>query len=373
MPDHAVPGRRRRWVLWTALGVVAVLGLGAGATTVFLRHRMVANIERLGDPFAALPERPAVVPPEGGDGAGTGPAGTTDGAAAGTTDGAAVGEETGVGTALRLLVVGSDSRTSAGDPARWSRGGQRSDTLMLVHLPADRRSAAVMSFPRDAWVDVPGHGPAKINAAYSLGGPALLVRTVEQLTQVRVDHVLATDFTSFTSISDQLGGVELTLRTDLESDGTVVPAGRHLLTGAQALDYVRERKGLARGDLDRVQRQQAWLRAIVARVRNEGTLRNPAESVPFLDALTRSVAADDGLDAAAVDDLLDRVRDLGSTDIRFLTVPVAGTGTSPDGQSVVNLDRPALDALMAAVARDDLTAHLDAHAGALDLLPPVAP
>jgi LCP family protein required for cell wall assembly len=338
-----------------------VLALGGVAAVWALQSRLVGNIERIGDPFEALPSRPPVV--GGQDGA-------TDG---GTPTDADEVAESGEG-AVDILVVGSDSRISAGDPSQWRRGAQRTDAIMLVHLPADRDAAYAMSIPRDSWVDIPGHGAAKINAAFSLGGPTLLIQTVEQLTQVRIDHFAVTDFESFQDITDQLGGVRITLKQDLYSgDRLVLPAGEHLMSGEEALTYVRQRKGLARGDFDRVQRQQAWMRAIFARMRNEQTLQNPATSVPFLDAVTRSIAADDGLTRDVLNDLVDRAKDLGSNDIGFFTVPIAGTGRSPDGaQSIVNLDRPAFDELMAAVAADEVDDYLAAHADDVDLLPPVA-
>ncbi|WNB85205.1 LCP family protein [Cellulomonas sp. ATA003] len=325
-----------------------------------LQNRLAGNIEHLGDPFADLPDRP---PP------GTTTGTPTDGAPAGTP--ATDATEDG---ALDLLVVGSDSRISAGDPSQWERGAQRTDAIMLVHLPADRQGAYVMSIPRDSWVPVPGYGEAKINAAFSFGGPSLLIQTVEGLTSVRIDHFAVTDFESFTDITDELGGVRITLKQDLLSGGRLVlPAGEHLMSGEEALAYVRQRQGLARGDFDRVHRQQAWMRAIFARMRNEQTLQNPTKSLPFLDTVTRSIAADDGLTRDVLNDLVDRVDGLGSNDIGFFTVPVAGTGRSPDGaQSIVRLDRPAFDELMAAVAADDVAGYLAAHPDDVDLLPPIA-
>jgi LCP family protein required for cell wall assembly len=272
-----------------------------------------------------------------------------------------------------VLLLGSDSRISAGDPEQWQAGAQRTDTIMLVHLPADRGAAYVMSVPRDSWVDIPGHGQGKINAAFSYGGPSLMIQTVEQLTDVRIDHFAVADFTSFTAITDALGGVRITLDRDLEVGGTTVPAGKQqLLTGEQALRWVRERKSLVRGDFDRVQRQQAWVRAMVARMRNEGTLSNPVTAVPFLRAVGDAVATDEGLDDAALADLRGRVQDLASTDLTFLTVPTDGTGRSPDGaQSIVLLDRPALALLTAAVNAGTVGDLLRADAGSFDILPPV--
>jgi LCP family protein required for cell wall assembly len=352
-----VTGRGRtkdRRALVVALSLVGVLALGGVAVVWGLQARLVNNIDRLGDPFAALPSRPPAV--------------------AGPESGEAPAEGSESAGPLNILVVGTDSRISAGDPSQWKAGAQRTDAIMLVHLPGDRTGAYAMSIPRDSWVDVPGHGRAKINAAFSFGGPTLLIQTIEQLTQVRIDHFAVTDFEAFQAITDELGGVRITLKQDLYSGRRLVlPAGEHVMSGEQALAYVRQRKGLARGDFERVQRQQAWMRAIFSRVRNEGTLQNPAELLPFLDTLTRSISADDGLTRDVLYDLVDRGKDIGSDDLGFFTVPVAGTGRSPDGtQSIVELDRPAFDALMAAVAADDLAAHLASHAGDVDLLPPVA-
>jgi len=328
-----------------------MLAVGAVAATWGVRNWLDRNIESLGDPFEGLPSRPSAPLPSP------------------TKSGETPAEPA---TPMNILILGSDSRISAGDPSQWQRGAQRTDTIMLVHLPADRSAAYVMSIPRDSWVPVPGHGDAKINAAFSNGGPSLLIQTVEQLTQVRIDHFVVTDFESFVNLTDALGGVRMTLAQDLKVGDVVVPAGKQqLLTGEQALRYVRERKSLTRGDFDRVQRQQAWIRAIAARLRNEGTLHDPVKSAGFLDTVSRSVATDDGLDKGVQEDLLDRVRDLGSTDITFFTVPFEGTGRSPDGQSIVVLDDEALTSLMAAVAADTMGEYVTAHADSLDMLPPV--
>jgi LCP family protein required for cell wall assembly len=357
---HAAGGAARpdtsksRRALVIAVALLLVLAVGAVAAVVTVQNRLTANVEHFGDPFADLTDRPPAAAP-----------------AVPGAEGEVPGAE---GGAMNILVVGSDSRISAGDPSQWRAGAQRTDAIMLVHLPADRESAYAMSIPRDSWVDIPGHGQAKINAAFSFGGPALLIQTIEQLTQVRIDHFAVTDFESFTGITDALGGVRITLKQDLYSgDRFVLPAGEHLMSGDEALVYVRQRKGLARGDFDRVQRQQAWMRAIVARMRNEQTLQNPVKSVPFLDAVTRSIAADDGLTRDVMNDLIDRAKGLGSDDIGFFTVPTAGTGRSPDGaQSIVNLDRPAFDELMAAVAADRVDEYLAQNPDDVDQLPPIA-
>lgn len=349
------PGARRvsRPLVVALVILLALAGSGVGAVW-WLQRSLVGNIESLGDPFSD-------VGPSGGGAAAPGAAADPTTPADAAADGA-----------MDLLVLGSDSRISAGDPSQWEVGAQRTDTIMLVHVPADRQGVVVTSIPRDSWVDIPGHGQGKINAAFSYGGPALTIETVTALTGVEIDHVVTTDLESFETITDALGGVQLTLQEDLVVGDTVVPAGKHrLLTGEQALAFVRERKNLPRGDLDRVQRQQAWVRAMVAKVRNDGTLRNPLSAHRLLDTVTSSIAADDGFDAGVVDDLRSLATDLGSNDIVFLTAPTLGTGTSPDGQSIVELDRPALETLMASVRDDTVVEHVASNPDAYDLLPAV--
>lgn len=342
------PNRSRRALVISLSALVCLALVGVGGLWG-VQQWLAGRVEKIDDPFAALPTRPP----------------------AATAADAVEGEEWDA--PMNLLLLGSDSRISAGDPTQWEAGAQRTDTIMLVHLPADGESAYVMSIPRDSWVEVPGHGQAKINAAFSYGGPTLMIQTVEQLTGVRIDHFAVADFESFSAITDAMGGVRITLDQPLTVDGTTVPAGKQqLLTGDQALRWVRERKTLARGDFDRVQRQQAWIRAMVARMRNEGTLSNPVKSVPFLKAVGDSVATDPGLDDSVMTQLQNMAKNLASTDIAFFTVPTDGTGRSPDGaQSIVVLDQPALAELMASVNADTVDQYLAANADSVDVLPPV--
>jgi LCP family protein required for cell wall assembly len=234
---------------------------------------------------------------------------------------------------------------------------------MLVHLSADRESAAAISIPRDSWVPIPGYGEAKINAAFSYGGPALMIQTVEDLTGVRIDHFAVTDFESFTALTDALDGVEITVPDG--AGGSV----RQAMTGEEALTFARERYALANGDFGRVQRQQAWMRAIVAKVNNNR--RDPLKMTRFFEAVTSSVAVDEGLTIDAMEELFDSARDISTNDITFMTVPYSGTGRSADGQSIVVLDRALFDPLMKAVAKDELPKFLAANQDSMDLLPAV--
>jgi LCP family protein required for cell wall assembly len=328
-------GRRGRGFVAAVIAAALVLVSASGAMAYFgYRSSLDENIERIADPFVELDpqSRPAAAPAEGP----TAP--------------------------LNILMLGSDSRISAGDPLAWEVGAQRTDAILLVHLSADRRSAAAISIPRDSWVPVPGHGEAKINAAFSYGGPSLMIRTVEDLTGVRIDHFAVTDFESFTTLTDTLGGVEITV-----PDGAGGSVER-TMTGEEALDFARERKTLVNGDFGRVQRQQAWMRAIATKVRDDRA--DLPKMARFVEAVTSSVAVDEGLTMDRMQDLLLSAREISAGDITFMTAPYAGTGRSADGQSIVLLDRAAFDPLMQAVAKDTLRDFMSGPQG-IDLLPAV--
>ena len=124
------------------------------------------------------------------------------------------------GKDITFLVMGSDSRQSGGDPTDWTAGAQRSDVLMLVQITGDRKGLNIMSIPRDSWVSIPGHGTAKINAAFSYGGADLAIETVQNLTGITIDLFMITDFTSFSELTDALGGVTIaTEMKDLRATG----------------------------------------------------------------------------------------------------------------------------------------------------------
>jgi LCP family protein required for cell wall assembly len=335
-PEHSTTKR--------ALAVVGVLLLllaaGGVGLALWFQNQLNSNIERIGDPFAGVSERPAPAPDDPAE----------------------------PNQPVNILVLGSDSRISAGDPSQWEAGAQRTDAIMLAHLPADRESAQVVSIPRDAWVPIPGHGENKINAAYSLGGPSLMIQTVEQLTGVRIDHFVVTDFESFTSMTDALGGVRIRVPQDVgDGDKVFFEAGEHIMSGEDALAYTRQRHGLANGDFGRVQRQQNWMRAILAKVNNN---RNDVPLMTrFFTTVSQSVAADDGFTIDRMRELYMSARQLSTNDVAFMTAPHSGTGTSADGQSIVVLDRARFDPLMEAIAADEAATYIETNAEALDLLP----
>jgi LCP family protein required for cell wall assembly len=210
--------------------------------------------------------------------------------------------------------------------------------MMLLHIDADRRGASLISVPRDAWVPIPGHGMGKVNWAYSFGGPALAVATFEKLTSIRVDHLVVVDWDGFMSLTDAVGGVDVDVPTTVYDSARHLTwtAGRHHLDGTQALAYVRERYGLPGGDLDRVRRQQAFLRALMQASLHQEMRKDPVLLYQFLNEVTRHVLVDDQWRISDLAALAASLRDLRSANIRYLTAPVAGLGREGD-QSVVHL------------------------------------
>jgi LCP family protein required for cell wall assembly len=265
-----------------------------------------------------------------------------------------------------FLLVGTDSRSTApttGSDATapdFVFGAQRSDVIMVATIADDGKSASVVSIPRDSWVDIPGHGMNKINAAFSFGGPPLAIQTIEQLTKVRIDHFAVIDFAGFQQMTDAAGGIDVNVGQATERDGVVVPAGPQHLNGAQALVYVRERKSLPGGDFDRVRREQNALRALVSQALSSGTLSSPTQAYGLVNSVTQHVGVDDSLTNTGLAELVFGLRDLRARNIAFLTVPTTGTGME-GSQSVVYLDEQADQDLWFAVNTDKVQQWADAR------------
>ncbi|MGC0420234.1 LCP family protein [Embleya sp. AB8] len=303
---------RRRKALVALICLLTLSLFVVGGCAVWLLYSLNANIKRIDGVFdrAAIP---AAGPRPPGDPAARG--------------------------ALNILLVGMDAAAAGADPEALR--GRRSDTMMILHLPAGHASISAISLPRDSWVSIPGHGEAKLNAAFSWGGPALLVATVENLTGVRIDHYAAVDFAGFKGMVDALGGVTV------DAD-----KGRTKLDGTKALEFVRQRYGLPRGDLDRVAHQQQLLGAIAKQVTADGVLGSPLRTQNLLQSLTRSLTVDDNLNLKALLDLAADLKGINESDLAFRTAPVAGFDTRGGGQSVVLLDDKRCTELFAAVRAD---------------------
>ncbi|MEY9877415.1 LCP family protein required for cell wall assembly [Streptacidiphilus sp. MAP12-33] len=241
---------------------------------------------------------------------------------------------TEVGSAENILVIGSDSRAGA-NAAYGSTIGARSDTTILLHLGRDRRRAVAVSLPRDAMVSVPAcelpsgriTAPYQgmFNSAYEQGGTACTIRTVEALTDIRIDHFVVVDFVGFKKMVDAVGGVEVCLSQPVadKDSGLDLPAGRQTLDGEQALGYVRVRYALGDGsDTQRMSRQQDFLSSLVEKVDSSGVLLNPTRLYPLLDAATSSLTVDPGLDSLSkLYDLMSSLSNLPASQVTFLTAP----------------------------------------------------
>lgn len=269
----------------------------------------------------------------------------------------------GVSAPLNILVMGSDSRdktegSASAKAAAGSASNQRADTLMLLHIPADRAHIYSVSLMRDLWTDIPDHGQAKINSALAFGGVPLMVQTVESLLQQRIDHVVSLDFAGFKGLTDALGGVEVDVKvpfTSVRGGKTYVfNKGVNTLNGAEALVFVRERYAFPDGDYQRVRNQQAYLRAIIAKTFDGGTLGNPITLAKVLSAVSPYLSVAPKLDSVELGSLAFSLRDIRSRDTVFFTLPTAGVGTSKDGQSIVLPDTGAIGELKAALSADKL-------------------
>ncbi|GAA2845087.1 transcriptional regulator [Actinoplanes cyaneus] len=268
--------------------------------------------------------------------------------------------------AINILLVGSDSRdpdTKDDDATGW-----RADTLMIMHVPADHKSAQIISIPRDLWVVVPRTNDAacsdgsraKINASFAFGGLPRAVHTVECLTDVKIDNVMAIDFGGFKEVTDALGGVDLKVDqtiTSIHPPHRVFKKGMMHMNGAQALDWVRQRKQFARGDFARMQHQQEFLKALMDKAASSGTLASPGKLDDFLNAVAKAVTVDQDF---SLKDMVLQFRSLRGENLTFLTTPNKGSETIA-GQSVVVSDREKALALFKAVKADTMSEWMTAN------------
>ncbi|WP_344310392.1 LCP family protein [Fodinicola feengrottensis] len=321
---------RRNWKRISLIGggVAVVLILLLGGYAYARVQTLNGNITRT-DPFAGLGDRPHK-----------------------TVDGA-----------QNILVVGDDNA----DGSRGYQGveGQRTDAIILLHIPADHTKAYLISIPRDTYVSVPkaknglGGNKTKINAAYSYGGAPLLIQTVENFTDVHIDHLVVIGFAGFKTMTDALGGVDVTVDktvTDPRSKRTFTKGVNHL-DGTAALDYVRQRYGLPNSDFDRQKRAQIFLKALLKKATSTGTLTDPGKLNAFLDAATKSVTADEQF---SLTDMAFQFKGLRAADISFVTMPNLGS-VLIGGVSYVKSDKTKASALFSAVSNDTMADWAKTH------------
>ena len=257
-------------------------------------------------------------------------------------------QETGT---LNYVLLGSDSRDPNND------GNGRSDTMLVVHLNAKRDKAYIISFPRDMYVNVPGYGKNKINAAFAFGGAPLAIRTLEDLTRVRMDHVVLIDFEGFIRLTEDLRGVTVTNKNAFSSNGFDYPEGKITIAGEEALWFVRERKLLPGGDLDRAENQRNVIKAIVQKGLSVQVLSDPATFINFIGNVAKHLTVDNDLSDAEIRRTALSLR-LTGKDIELLQAPISGYATTSDGQSIDVVDTAKMAELAQAMKKDKLSEYV---------------
>ncbi|MDW8805939.1 LCP family protein [Streptomyces scabiei] len=315
-------------VLWTAAGVLVLGGTGIG----YLYFKLNGNIKSVDINQALGADRPLDVDNGSQD----------------------------------ILVLGSDTRSGSNKKLGGGvdDGSARSDTAMVVHVYEGHKRAAVVSIPRDTLVERPECADAQgtthpaasyamFNSAYSTGGAACAVKTVESMTGIRMDHYVEVDFAGFEKLINVLGGVDITTTKDIKDPDSHLnlKAGEHTLTGKQALGLVRTRHGVGDGsDLGRIQLQQAFIKALIEQVKDVGILGNPKKAYDLAVSATDAVTTDSDLDS--VKDLASfasGLKGIGAKNMTMVTMPVQ---YDPDDPNRVLMDRAKAKQVWAALKAD---------------------
>jgi LCP family protein required for cell wall assembly len=261
---------------------------------------------------------------------------------------------------LNILIAGIDERSGLTRRQQLllhvgrATGETNTDTLMVVHVPANRRYVKVVSLPRDSWVDIPGHGRGKINAALGIGGPRLMVRTVEQDTGLTINDYMEVNFLGFVKVIDALGGVNICLPYAVNDrySGLRMSAGPHHVSGITALEFARDRHSFAAADLARIQDQQQLISSALTRAISSGTLANPVRLERVLSAASAAIKVDQKFNAVGV---AEELSGISPSQVTFTTVPLASVRyLTPSGQSAVLWNSSAAAALFTALKNDQV-------------------
>ncbi|MDQ4501500.1 LCP family protein [Sinomonas sp. ASV322] len=276
---------------------------------------------------------------------------------------------------MNILVLGSDIAGSAREAterqeATGEHEPQDADTIMLIHIPADRHKVFGISIMRDNWVNIPGYGVMKINAGLQLAGPKLVVATVESLLHTHIDHYVMTDFGGFKAFVDAVGGIDVDVPVPFTSTVPYTATfetqhtftkGVNRLDGEAALQFVRERHAFPDGDYQRVRNQQAFVRAMMALILSSGRARDAVNAIALIALASPVLTVDSGFDPTAMAALAYALRGTDPAAAVFFTLPTAGTGFSAGGQSIVLPDYGGIEEVAAALAADGLDDYAAAH------------
>ena len=255
------------------------------------------------------------------------------------------------GPGKNILLLGSDTR-SGSEAALVS--GSRADSIMLMHIPADGKGVYLVSIMRDTWVNIPGYGSAKINAALNYGGISLQVATVENLLGIKIDHVAEIEFEGFKALVNSVNGVDVQVPFDFDINAWSFKQGMQHMDGGAALAFVRARYPFADGDYQRVRNQRAFLRGLYNTMKAKGALSNVGSFQSAVESIAGYMRVDSGLDAAQIAQIAAPVLTSGDTTMRMTTLPNAGPGWSYDGQSIVIVNQAANANLSYALQHDSM-------------------
>jgi LCP family protein required for cell wall assembly len=275
------------------------------------------------------------------------------------------------GQPLNILLLGADNGSDSEsveedlEDGEWTPFIHRSDTLMIAHIPADRKSVQLVSIPRDTWVPIKDYpysgGQGKINAAFAFGGPETAIDTVEQLTNIPIDHLAIIDWRGFKDLSTALGGVRVYIPETFYDDSQKITweKGWHTYEGQEALAYVRTRHGLENGDFDRIARQQNFMRATMGELL--GSTKNVVAMTKVVNVITKYLTIDSTWDNDEIRNLALSMRGIKSKDVQFMMAPFGRFDTSDDGQSIVRLAPEKSKALFESVIDDDVQSYIDRY------------
>lgn len=267
------------------------------------------------------------------------------------------------------LIVGSDSREGLSDDEKkklhtGSANGRRTDSIIILHVGDNGNT--MVSLPRDSWVTIPAFtGPDtgkryqnsqnKLNASFSMAGPELLVRTVEYNTGLHIDHYAEIGFDGFAKIVDSVGGVEIDVPQDMKEKhaGTNLKKGKQTLNGTEALAFVRQRYGLAGGDLDRTKNQQKFLSALANKAATPSTVLNPFKLYPTMGAGLDSLIVDKDMSLWDVKDMFFAMKSVSGGDGKQMNMPVSNPGLATSKGSAVQWDMPKVKQLVEELKNDE--------------------
>ena len=324
-------GRRGKWL--GGIAIVAMVGVVGTSLVAYAKYRSVlGSIHRENVTAAMLGHRPPLT------------------------------------AGLNILVIGSDSRAGLGSKFGADVLGARSDTSMLLHIAPGHTRADIISFPRDSMVpilscsnDGLGHTGQtaqagqleRLNATFSAGGAPCLWKTLEQTTGIRIQHFVEVNFAGFESIVNDVHGVPVCLPFAINNAQSRLhlSAGKHVVSGAQALAFVRLREDIGEGsDTQRIQRQQYFLAAVMQKLKATGLLSQPSRIFAVVRDVAKSLTTDSGLDLTTMLRIATSMKSLSSSSVQFITVPVVPYVGDPAAE--LSWEQPQADRLFRAVEGD---------------------